>query len=79
MNWMLCRDFFEPDFGINLNKVDGEAPRSPPPPLTESEPEVSSNAATPERAAPAPAPATTAKTGRSGEINCPVITCGIWE
>ena len=28
---------------------------------------------------PALAAATTAKTGLAGEINCPVINCGIWE
>lgn len=74
---MPCRGVFEPDFGLKWNKVDEESDVDAATPLfTESiEPEVSSNAAPPR--APAAAAATTAKTGRAGEINCPVIICGI--
>ena len=74
MNWIPWRVVFEPDFGVKLNKVDvefdAETPLEPSPLTIPTEPVVSSNALV------APADAT-AKTARAGEINCPVITCGI--
>ncbi len=78
-NWILWRGVFEPDFGFTAkeNKVVESEGASLEPALaapTEPEPELSSNAAPPR------APDTaTAKTGLAGEINCPVIICGIWE
>jgi hypothetical protein len=77
-NWIPCREREpEPDLGFteNENNVagvsDAENPLDPAP-LAPLEPDVSSNAAPPRAA-------TTAKTGLAGEINCPVINCGIWE
>ena len=73
-------------FGLDDNKynVEGDSPTPLEPPLpptacmVSTEPEVSCNPLDstpllPDAAAVAPM----AKTGRAGEINCPVITCGI--
>lgn len=82
-NWIPWRERVpEPDFGFteNENKVagvsDAEKPLDPAPnaPLA---PELSSNAEPPRE--PVAAAAAIAKTGLAGEINCPVINCGIWE
>lgn len=79
-NWIPWREREpEPDLGFteNENNVagvsDAENPLDPAP----LAPELSSNTEPPRE--PAATAAATAKTGLAGEINCPVINCGIWE
>ena len=81
-NWIPCREREpEPDLGFteNENNVagvsDAENPLDPAP-LEPLAPELSSNT---ELLREPAATAAIAKTALAGEINCPVINCGIWE